>query len=409
MKTLDIERILTHHSYFLTSRLKKNPEWISQILASPFLTTRKEKQDMMKDLLMIFPSPSSVSFRETQKKLRDYKYFEMGRIIIKDLAGLSPFEDIGYELSALSSSCLEIAQSVVSHLLPWNLPYPRIFTTIGLGKMGGHDLNLSSDIDILYLFDMPNEKILSSHEETEKIFKYYTTCAEMITRLMQERTEDGIIFRVDLELRPRGKSGPIVNSLDSLLTYYEIAGAAWERSVMIKATPVAGDQSLGQKFTKQISPFVYRRSIDTSVIDDLKKMKEKINQEMPPLAEYNVKLGKGGIRELEFFVSAFQLIYGGRELLLRERNTLKALRILKELHLVPGEEALALKESYIFLRRIENRLQMLEERQTHTLPADKKVLLNLAKSMGLLSVDQLLSELHQKTNKISKCFEKLAP
>ncbi len=408
MKTLDIERTLTDHSYFLTSRLKKNPEWIPQILASPFLTTRKEKQDMMEDLKKIFPSPDSVSFQETQKKLRDYKYFEIGRIAVKDLAGLSPFEDIGCELSSLNAACLEIAQSVVFHLLPWDLPCSRIFTTIGLGKMGGHDLNFSSDIDILYLFDIPDEKIFSSHQDTEKIFQYFTTCSEMITRLMQERTEDGIIARVDLELRPRGKSGAIINSIDSLLTYYEIAGAPWERSVMIKATPVAGDQTLGQKFTKQISPFVYRRSIDTSVIDDLKKMKEKINQEMPPISEYNVKLGRGGIRELEFFVSAFQLIYGGRELLLRERNTLKALRVLKELHLIPEKEALDLKESYIFLRRIENRLQMLEERQTHTLPSDNNALQNLAKSMGLLSVDQLLSELHQKTNKISECFEKLA-
>ncbi len=394
---------LLGRSIFLVEFLLNNPQCIQELATSKYLDQKKTKTIHLEENQNLLQSHDLTS---AKKHLRYFKYREMARILIRDFSGKLPFEEMGQELSCLASAAVEMAHQLHFKMNPWSFKEPCIFTTLGMGKLGGNDLNLSSDIDIIYLFDVPENLVETA--PMGDMFETFNKAAKGVSHLLEDRTEDGIVFRVDLELRPQGKSGPLVNSLDSIMTYYEVAGASWERSALIKALPIAGDIALGQNFLKRILPFVYRRSIDPSIIGDLKKMKEKINVELGKnFKTYNLKLGNGGIREIEFFVSSFQLVYGGREILLRERNTLKVLKVLKELKLIPTSDAEKLHEAYVFLRRLENYIQSREERQTHCLPAEDKELLVMAKMMNCSSTDALTSRLTQHTQFVSECFNNL--
>jgi glutamate-ammonia-ligase adenylyltransferase len=245
---------------------------------------------------------------------------------------------------------------------------------------------------------------------SREVFEHFCRVSETLTALLHDRTEDGFVFRVDLDLRPEGKSGVIVNSIDALTSYYEVSGAAWERAALTKARPVAGDSELGHETLRQISPFVFPRLIDTNAVADLKAMKSKINAELKKNkgGGFHVKLGAGGIREIEFFVTAFQLIYGGKDPEFRERHTLTALRLLSRKGLVPAEDAARLQDAYLFLRRIENRLQMEEERQTHRLPTTAADLEALARRMGFSGSGPFVESLLSQTEFVAACFERLA-
>jgi glutamate-ammonia-ligase adenylyltransferase len=400
---------LLGNSRFLVDCLVRTPSFIEETIDSPYLKKPKDRKQMDKELnFKKFSKNSEMTVRSVQKTLRQYKYREMIRIGIREISD-APFEEIGLELSHLAASTLEFAQKAALQMA--RLPESTPFTVLGLGKLGGGDLNFSSDIDLIFIFDAKNPF------DAKGPFQSFCRLSETICKMIEERTDDGFAFRVDLDLRPEGKSGPIVNSLDALLTYYEItsspfAGAAsWERAALLKADPVAGDLALGTRTLKELEPFVYRKLIDASIIGGLKTMKEKIDRELKKsmTSGFNVKLGAGGIREIEFFVTAFQLVYGGKEVLLQERNTLKALKGLKELKLLPPEEEQQLREAYIFLRRVENRMQMLDERQVHTLPSESSELKALARRMKFTGTEDFLKKLEEHRAHVSACFEKLAP
>ncbi len=398
-------RHLFGNSRFLVDFLLKHPEIVRQLVTSPYLQKHKGRDQMDAELQSFLLGEFAGTLTSIQKILRHYKYREMVRIAVRDLAGLASFEEIGLELSFLAGACIAAAQEASFALLEKKFQVlANHFMTVGLGKLGGGDLNFSSDIDILYLCRLAGDDTHSSYEAC-------TRAANMITEILQDRTGDGLVFRVDLNLRPEGKSGPIVNTLEALATYYEISGAPWERAALTKAHPVAGDRILGEQFLAQIEPFVFRKSIDFSVIAELKSLKEKIDQEFQKskTAGFNVKLGKGGIREIEFFATSFQLVYGGKEPRLRGRNTLETLEILRELKLIPAKDAGGLREAYLFLRRIENRLQMVDDLQIHTLPTDKNELLALSRRVGFHDSAQLLETLDKWTELVFSCFEGLAP
>jgi glutamate-ammonia-ligase adenylyltransferase len=335
----------------------------------------------------------------------------MTRIAARDLSGLAPFEEIGRELAALAAASTEIAVRSAAEIVRSaegnsGAAASAPFVVLALGKFGGEDLNFSSDIDILYVHGRP----LVPEAASRTVFEHFCRVSETVTRLLHERTEDGFVFRVDLDLRPEGKSGVIVNSVDALTSYYEISGAPWERAALTKARPVAGDSALGLDVLSQLEPFVFPKLIDTASIDALKKIKGKINAELKKSKSggFHVKLGLGGIREIEFFVTAFQLIYGGKDPALRERNTLRALALLRERGLVPEVDAARLENAYIFLRKIENRLQMEEERQTHRLPTESAHLQALARRMGFADSASFEQALREKTGFVADCFERLA-
>ena len=320
--------------------------------------------------------------------LRIYKQREYVRIGLRDLLSMATLEEVTAEIADLASATLEVAVNSALKELRSRFGRPLYksgsgkvleagFTVIGMGKLGGRELNFSSDIDLIYLYTTEaGESAGVDGKAGTKIglHEYFVKCAEKVTRLINEITDEGNVFRVDLDLRPEGRSGEITNSLSSIETYYEAWGRTWERSAMIKARPVAGDVVLGEGFLQMITPFVYRKYLDFRAIDELKGMKEKLDIDLlkRKSGTIDVKLGIGGIREIEFFCQALLLINGGKNVNIREKNTLLTIDKLVENSLLAIAEATLLKESYRFLRRVEHRIQIIEGRQTHALPVAGK-------------------------------------
>jgi glutamate-ammonia-ligase adenylyltransferase len=213
--------------------------------------------------------------------------------------------------------------------------------------------------------------------------------AEMITKAISQVTEDGFVFRVDLGLRPEGKGGEVALSLRSAEVYYELWGQSWERAAMLKARAVAGSIPLGEELLKRIAPFIYRKYLDYNLIEDMMSMKKKIDASLAREleGEYNIKLGRGGIREIEFFIQALQLVYAGKESRLREKNSLKSLEILKNAKIISADDCKLLCDAYRFLRTVEHRIQVVQERQTHNLPKKDDEYEALARRCGYLSPD----------------------
>ncbi len=252
-----------------------------------------------------------------------------------------------------------------------------------LGKHGGRELNYSSDIDIVAFFDPDKAQLSESGEET----KVFTRIVQRLAGLMQDRTAHGYVFRTDLRLRPDPGATPVALSIDAALAYYESRGQNWERAAWIKARPCAGDREVGEAFLKELAPYVWRRHLDFATIADIQAMKRQINISKNVgdvrVAGHNVKLGLGGIREIEFFTQTQQLIAGGRDVTLRVRPTSEALKALAAANWISTRAAEDLTRIYWFLRAVENRLQMLRDEQTHVMPEGEDGISVVAGLMGM--------------------------
>ena len=379
-------------SMFLTSYITGEPErTLGWLLAEGRLDAPKERDGMLSDCLAACPpdTPSD----EAMEKLRHFKYTEFCRITVRDLLGRADLAETTREISNLADSALEAALRVAMRELDHRHGAPRLktpggrhtrcpFTVIALGKHGGRELNFSSDIDIMYVY-------LSDKGETsgpQKItnHQYFVKLGERLTKMIGEKTAAGFVFRVDLRLRPEGERGDLTQSLVGYETYYESWGQTWERSMLIKARPCAGDAVLGRAFMEMIRPFVFRKYLDYSSIAEIREMKKRIEKAGAARAgrEVDLKKGVGGIREVEFFISALQLIYGGREPGIRERNSMKALHRLALKNLISFDEQKDLTRAYEFLRTAEHRVQVVDERQTHSLANEKASVEALARRMG---------------------------
>lgn len=392
---------LLGNSRFLVDYLVAHPAELGELVQTPRWSEVKDGSKMTQELGARFAKEFQGTVASAERIIRRYKYPELARIAIRDLAGLASFEETGRELSGLAEASIQTACRAAFHCLGLK-QLESSYLILALGKLGGEDLNFSSDVDLLCVYGT------RALQKQEALFEGYTKVSETVRKILNDRTEDGLGYRVDLDLRPEGRNGPLANSVEALEKYYEVAGASWERLALIKARVVAGDSRLGNECLAVLEPFVYPRTIDSSSIAEIKKMKEKINKEFKKKGGFHLKLGRGGIREIEFFTSAFQLVYGGKEPKLRETNTLKAIAALEDLKKVPVEDASLLHQAYLFLRRAENRLQMMDERQVHTLPTQPKELGALAQSLGFESSDRFLVELRRRTEGVADCFEKLA-
>lgn len=261
-------------------------------------------------------------------------------------------------------------------------------SVLALGKHGGRELNYSSDIDIVTFFD-PNLGLLADPHDASKT---YSRIVQRLATLMQERTEHGYVFRTDLRLRPDPGSTPVAISVDAALTYYEGRGQNWERAAWIKARPVAGDKSVANNFLNDLKPFIWRKHLDFATIADIQAMKRQINisQDVGKerLAGHNVKLGRGGIREVEFFAQTQQLIAGGREVNLRVIPTTDALAELANNKWITPQTTNEMSNAYWFLRAVENRVQMLNDEQTHILPENLEALTAISRLMGFKNLNQ---------------------
>ncbi|MCA9550342.1 MAG: bifunctional [glutamate--ammonia ligase]-adenylyl-L-tyrosine phosphorylase/[glutamate--ammonia-ligase] adenylyltransferase [Myxococcales bacterium] len=279
---------------------------------------------------------------------------------------------------------------------------------MGMGKLGGRELNYSSDIDVIYVYEHDQGRAgeLSSHQFHVKLFERVTTSLAAIT-------EHGMVFRVDLDLRPEGRPGPLANSLASAERYYETWGRTWERAAWIKARAVAGDAELGDRVVESMRPFVYRKSFDLEAIKGIVEMKASIDRaqrqaKFSALSKgLDLKLGKGGIREIEFFVQAHQLLHGGRNPQLRLTNTLETLATLEAAGLVNAKTREVLTDAYLFLRKVEHRIQIVEEQQTHTLPSDAQELKALARSLGFTTPAALKKALDGHMRQVHEHFSGL--
>jgi len=284
---------------------------------------------------------------------------------------------------------------------------------IALGKWGAHELNYSSDIDLMVLFDPARSPVI----DTQNTQPFFIRLTRDLARMLEEFTADGYVFRCDLRLRPDPGAMPLAVSIDTAETYYGSLGQNWERAAMIKARPVAGDALLGADFKKLMDSWIWRRNLDFAAIQDIHSIKRQINakqQKSPrgkkgdnPFLGFNVKLGHGGIREIEFFAQTQQLIYGGRDTSLRAPATLDALAALAQAKHISNKDAAALTDAYLFLRHIEHRLQMIDDRQTHSLPLHPDDFAAAARFAGYAASAALVRDLQRHTDTVRQCYAAL--
>jgi len=264
---------------------------------------------------------------------------------------------------------------------------------LGLGKLGGGELNYSSDVDLILLYDAS----LTPLRDREGARDFFARLARGLVRILDERTGDGYVFRTDLRLRPDPRSTPLAMSVAAALTYYESVGQNWERAALIKARPVAGDRLAGSRFLLELQPFVWRRNLDFAAIADIHSIKRQIQAHRGggriAVEGHDIKIGRGGIREIEFFAQTQQLIWGGRQRELRTATTCGALQRLATAGHIANATAETLIEDYRFLRRVEHHLQMIDDQQTHRLPADAAGLAHLATFLGYDGADRFVSDL----------------
>jgi glutamate-ammonia-ligase adenylyltransferase len=342
---------------------------------------------------------------ENFRSLRSWKGREMLRIALREVADAASLEETTLELSLLAEICLrEVYQHWKTELGARRGTPETEFTVLGLGKLGGRELNHSSDIDVIFLYGeegqvSPN---LTYHE-------WFNLLGSKIVETFATPSPDGALFRIDLRLRPEGTAGPLARSLESMENYYAGFGETWERLALIKARGICGNRELAYEFLRQHQPFIYPRSPTPDLLDEIAAIKRRIERDIVGYEKIgrDVKLGAGGIREIEFVVQALQLLHGARHAFLQETSTLKALPVLAELELIPREEARALETAYRFLRRVEHRLQIEAEQQTHTIPANGEALDRLAQSLGFATKGSFTTSLQELMQKVRSVFRRV--
>ena len=278
---------------------------------------------------------------------------------------------------------------------------------LGMGKLGANELNYSSDIDIVVFFE-PEAEIIIDPDDARELFP---KLMRRLVRILQERTGDGYVFRTDLRLRPDPGSTPLAIPVEAALIYYESRGQNWERAAYIKARPIAGDIAAGQAFLAELAPFIFRKYLDYAAIADIHSIKRQIHAHkgfgLVAVHGHNVKLGRGGIREIEFFAQTQQLIAGGRMPQLRCRRTVEALDALREARWVDKQTADELKAAYWFLRNVEHRIQMVRDEQTHILPEDDAELLRIARMSGFQTTEDFATALVSNLKTVEKRYARL--
>jgi glutamate-ammonia-ligase adenylyltransferase len=360
--------------------------------AADFLVARPEETGAVADVRPRDPRElkeelgADVARLGPRDGLRRFRRRAMLRVAARDLAGAA-VDDVVAEITAIAEVCLvEAARDAP-------------FAVIGLGKLGGAELNYSSDVDVVFVHRGGGGR---TQEEAER------AAASMI-RLLSEPTEDGIVLRVDPTLRPGGRGGALSRSLPAMLDHYARGSATWERQALIKARPIAGPPDVGQAFVEGVEPFVYPEHLEPETIDDVRRTKvrleEYVRQRGKELTE--VKRGRGGIRDVEFAVQLLQIVHGRRDPRLREPNTLRALQALADHAYVAATDAGELAEAYRMLRRIEHRLQIVRDLQTHDLPGDPRARTTLARSLGMADVDELRRAYDRTTETVRGIHERL--
>jgi len=389
-------------SSICATRLVRHPEILLWLGQPDVCLSARGYEQMANDLCTL--AGDSVA-AENFRALRFWKGREMARIALRELADVAPLEETTAELSQLAEICLG---AVFEH---WNSelrqrygsPHAE-FAILALGKLGGGELNHSSDVDLIFLYSDEGQVSprFSYHE-------FFNRLAKKILETFSTRDPEGPLFRIDLRLRPEGSAGPLARSLESMEHYYGGFGETWERLALIKTRGICGGRELAYEFLRQHQPFIYPSSPTPDLLDEIAGIKRRIERDIVGQENLgrNVKLGAGGIREIEFIVQALQLIHGAHHAFLQEPSMLKALRALHQLDLLPPDEVVKLDEAYRFLRRVEHRLQIDAEQQTHTVPQEPAVVRRLALSLGFSSSREFTSALQKQMRNVRSIFRRV--
>lgn len=345
-------------------------------------------------------------------ELRHFRRREMIRIAWRDLAGWADLNETLLELSLLADACIQYTLDFLYRKACELRGTPVLadgstqqLVVLGMGKLGAYELNYSSDIDLIFAY--AEDGVLNDRKQTTYGEFFARLCRSLI-KVLDETTADGFVFRTDIRLRPYGDSGPVIMNFDGMENYYQTQAREWERYAMIKVRQVAGDFNAGAQLMAMLKPFVYRRYLDYGAFEELRSLKLQIMQELKRKDRMeNIKLGPGGIREIEFIGQAFQLIRGGNERTLQKRGILAILQRLGELNLLTNEDAEQLTASYRFLRQVENHIQQYQDRQTHDLPADPAVRDILAYSLDYPDWATFKADLDQVRNQVHDVFDQV--
>ena len=389
-------------SSICATRLTRNPETLLW-LAQPEVCLAPRGYAQMLAELRAQASDSGVD--NNFGALRHWKGREMTRVAVRELAAVAPLEETTGELSQIAEICLRRVFEFWDAELRQRYGSPNAeFAILALGKLGGSELNHSSDVDLLFLYS--EEGQLAPHISYHQFFN---RLGNNILETFSTPHPAGSLFRVDLRLRPEGSAGPLARSLESMENYYAGFGETWERIALIKARGIAGSRELAYDFLRLHQPFIYPKSPTPDLLDEIANIKHRIERDVvgPEKLARDVKLGPGGIRDIEFIVQTLQLIHGARNPFLQEPSMLKALRALRELDLLPSEEVLALDNAYRFLRRVEHRLQIEAEQQTHTVPDKPDPLGRLARSLRFSSVGDFTATLHNRMGSVRPIFQRI--
>jgi len=378
---------------FLARRASRMPEALAEVCAHASLAARVEAEAHAR----LAEVGCDTRLDHAGRTLRRNRYTEIFRITARALAG-APGDETNRELSDLADASLAAGLRAVeaAHDVAGSL------VVLAMGKLGGRELNYSSDIDLL----------LAHGDPDERRGQPFTRAVTSLRRLLSETSDEGFVFRVDLDLRPEGRSGPLVTSADALVEFYERFGRTWERVAWIRARPCAGDLTLGARIVEELRPFVYRRYGSYDVLQNMRDVKQRIEDDALG-ARRNVKLGPGGIREAEFVVQGLQALYGGRHESLRTTHTATALSALAELGILAEQVAATLARDYDFLRRVENAIQMVEDRQSQELPTSAEAMRRLARRLGYdpadgsRAADALAGDLAAARERVREAFGSL--
>jgi glutamate-ammonia-ligase adenylyltransferase len=342
--------------------------------------------------------------------LRRFKQREMALIGLRDLSGRANLVQVVAAVSDLADVCL--SQVLAVHwpelTAKYGEPSNRDFAIVGLGKLGGRELNYSSDIDLMFLYGADGDTMRDGRR-TMSNHQFFTKLAEAVVASVSARTTEGDLFRVDLRLRPEGNAGALVRTVESCEDYYASRGETWERMMLIKARCCAGSAHLVEELLETIHPFRFPRYISEEVLGEIALIKQRIEREIVGDARLtrHVKLGVGGIREIEFVAQTLQLLHAGRSPFLQTPNTLEALQKFSEYGQLPHDEASDLAAAYHFLRTVEHRLQMEAGLQTHTIPTERHALLRLARSLGFETVAAFEKQLSTHTRRVRQVYDRL--
>ncbi len=407
---------LAAFSPLLATTMLQNKGYVAWLNRQRASSKVRDKEELLESLERFALTNSSV---ETNVLLARFRRRELLRIYLRDIRNLGTVAEITEEISHLADAILEYALRQARQQLDNRYGAPletdgknRVrtarFCVVALGKLGSNELNYASDIDLLFLYSGDGATAGNGSREAVTNREYYIKLAELMTKLVGDKTGEGAAYRVDLRLRPHGRVGALAISLNDAVNYYRTTARSWERQVLIRSRSCAGEAEVFQAFIKKVESSVFSKdeTVENALLN-VRLSKEKINLEKTSGEYFNVKLGSGGIREIEFIAQALQLAYGGRDEWLRAAHTLISLTRLADRRHLSESELTELFAAYEFLRRLEHRLQMENGLQTHTLPNDAGKRLLLARRMNCVNADEFETTLHKHTGNVNRIFRRV--